>query len=148
MVGMLGVCNSTLVTEYYSIHFDQVILRQQMKFPIDKMVSMALDAARGLQALHEASASPIVHFDLKPQQLLMDETGRVLVNDLNMAQFMDLNANGRSCPFLINSPIKAVGWRAPESIAGKVRQTRTLATRDVRWLDGSSRLVSTTLPAI
>lgn len=120
MVGMLGVCNSTLVTEYYSIHFDQVILRQQRKFPIETMVAMALDAARGLQALHEASASPIVHFDLKPQQLLMDETGRVLVNDLNMAQFLDVNENGGACPFSINSPIKAVGWRAPESIAGKV----------------------------
>ena len=121
IVGMLGICNSTLVTEYYPIHFDQVILRQQKKFSIDEMVAMALDAARGLQALHEASKSPIVHFDVKPQQLLMDETGRVLVNDLNMAQFMDVGANGLACPFSVKSPIKAVAWRAPESIKGEVR---------------------------
>lgn len=65
-----------------------------MKLPVETMVDMALDAARGMQALNEASASPIVRFDLKPQQPLMDEAGRVLVNDLNMAQFTDLNKNG------------------------------------------------------
>lgn len=81
---------------------------------------MALDAARGLQALHEAPGGPIVHFDLKPQQLMFDEHGRVKINDLNMARFMDRSATtGDLCPFQCPNPVRAVAWRAPENIAGE-----------------------------
>ena len=62
-------------------------------------VSMALDAARGLQALHEAPGGAIVHFDIKPQQLMLDKNGRIKINDLNMCRFVDADADGNSCAF-------------------------------------------------
>lgn len=81
---------------------------------------MALDAARGLQALHEATGGPIVHFDMKPQQLLMTEDGRVKVNDLNSARFLSTTDSGDSCPFTSGHPSKPVSWVAPEKLAGQV----------------------------
>lgn len=62
-------------------------------------VSMALDAARGLQAMHEAPGGAIVHFDIKPQQMMIDETGMVKINDLNMCRFAPTDANGNTCSF-------------------------------------------------
>ena len=60
---------------------------------------MALDAARGLQALHEAPGGAIVHFDIKPQQMMLDKKGRIKINDLNMCRFVDADADGNSCAF-------------------------------------------------
>ena len=62
-------------------------------------VSMALDAARGLQALHEAPGGPIVHLDIKPQQMMLDKDGRVRINDLNTCRFLDADTDGNSCPY-------------------------------------------------
>lgn len=120
IVGMLGICNTTLVTEFYSTSLAQAMWNNRDTYTIDKVVSMALDAAKGLQALHEASVAPIVHFDMKPQQLLIDNDGRVMVNDFNMAQFMGVHGSGVSCPFTTHGRCSVVAWRAPENIAGKV----------------------------
>lgn len=60
---------------------------------------MALDLARGLQALHEAPGGPIVHFDIKPQQMMMDADGKLRINDLNLVRFPDADKDGNSCPF-------------------------------------------------
>lgn len=81
---------------------------------------MALDAAMGLQALHEVSIAPIVHFDMKPQQLFLVEDGRVMLNDFNMAQFMGTRGSGVPCPFGVDGPWRVVSRQAPEKLAGKV----------------------------
>lgn len=60
---------------------------------------MALDAARGLQAMHEASGGAIVHYDIKPQQMMLDENGRVKINDLNMCLFAPADEDGNTCAF-------------------------------------------------
>lgn len=120
IVGMLGICNTTLVTEYHPTSLIQVMWNNRDTFTIEKVVPMALDAAKGLQALHEASIAPIVHFDMKPQQLLIDEDGRVMLNDFNLAQFMGTRESGVSCPFETGGGCPVVPWRAPENIAGKV----------------------------
>ena len=120
IVGMLGICNTTLVTEFYSTSLVQVMWNNRETFTIDKVVPMALDAAKGLQALHEAARAPIVHFDMKPQQLLIDKDGRVMLNDFNMAQFMGTHGSGVPCPFDTDGGCSVVAWRAPENIAGKV----------------------------
>lgn len=60
---------------------------------------MALDLARGLQALHEAPGGPIVHFDIKPQQMMLDDEGKLRINDLNLVRFPHADKDGNSCPF-------------------------------------------------
>ncbi|CAM9663410.1 unnamed protein product, partial [Hapterophycus canaliculatus] len=41
---------------------------------------MALDAARGLQALHEAQGGAVVHSDIRPEHLMLDAQGRIKIN--------------------------------------------------------------------
>eukprot|EP00903_Cladosiphon_okamuranus_P005886 g5821.t1 len=119
MVGMLGTCGASSVSEYYPTHLDDLVLAPGAKpLPISMVVSMALDAARGLQALHEAPGGAIVHFDIKPQQLMLDSKGRVKINDLNMCRFVDADADGNTCAF--ESKASRVGpFRSPENIAGE-----------------------------
>lgn len=76
---------------------------------IRTQVSMALDATRGLQALHEAAGGVIIHFDIKPHQLMLDEEGRVKLTDFNLCKFLDIDAEGNACPLLKMSRSKGVG---------------------------------------
>lgn len=48
IVGMLGFCHTTIVTEYHD-SFLQVMFREGRQLPIANVLSMALDAARGVQ---------------------------------------------------------------------------------------------------
>lgn len=46
---MLGLCDTMVVTEYFTTSFLRAIFRGRMELPDLAVVSMALDAARGLQ---------------------------------------------------------------------------------------------------
>ncbi|CAM9931054.1 unnamed protein product, partial [Hapterophycus canaliculatus] len=114
---MLGLCDTTVVTEYYSTSFQGLIFRDKRPLPIRQVVSMALDAARGLQALHEMAVS--VHVDMKPQQLLIDETGRVRLNDFNSAHIMSIDKDGKFCPVQASKRRRPTAWPSPENYEGK-----------------------------
>ncbi|CAM9988909.1 unnamed protein product, partial [Ectocarpus sp. 4 AP-2014] len=80
---------------------------------------MALDATRGLQALHEAAGGTIVHFDIKPHQFLLDEQGRVKLADFNLCKYLNTDADGNTCPLEVSKADSAGPWRAPENVAGE-----------------------------
>lgn len=116
-----------MVTEYFPHYLDVLLLGdgddssksvKLQEISIGEAIRMALQAARGLQAMHEMPGGPVVHADLQPRQLLMDEKGVVKINDLNRCRFMGRDAAGEPCPFKIS---KGNGvWRAPEEYAGEV----------------------------
>ncbi|CAM9481153.1 unnamed protein product, partial [Sphacelaria rigidula] len=127
IVHLLGKCESDMVTEYFPNYLETLLLgvgvssdssedsRESVplvKISTRRILEMARDAARGLQALHEAEGGPIVHADLQPRQLLLDDQGVVKINDLNRCRFMGTDEDGKPCPFKIS---KANGvWRSPE----------------------------------
>ena len=49
----------------------------------------ALDTAQGLRYLHEHKPQPVVHRDLKPQNLLIDGSGHVKISDFGLAKVVD-----------------------------------------------------------
>lgn len=111
-----------MITEYFPVYMDELLLEDPSdKFeplPDREVIRMALDAARGLQALHEAPGGPIVHADLQPRQLLLDDDNMVKVNDLNRCRFMGKDEHGNPCPFKIT---KGNGvWRSPEEYGAEV----------------------------
>ncbi|CAM9543354.1 unnamed protein product, partial [Hapterophycus canaliculatus] len=112
---MLGFCGSTMVTEAYSMNMQKILRKAQEPLLFRRVLSMSLDAAIGLQSLHEAAGGPIVHFDVKLGQLLVQDNGRVRLADYNLAYFMAAGANGRPCAFNKKTPERnQSGRKSPE----------------------------------
>jgi len=63
------------------------ILVERGKLPPDEAVRIVRQICRGLEAAH---AEGVVHRDLKPQNIMVDENGRVWVMDFGLARSMDL----------------------------------------------------------
>lgn len=59
------------------------IVKKQGPLPVDKAVQCIVQAARGLEAAHEAG---IVHRDIKPANLLLDHSGVVKILDMGLAR--------------------------------------------------------------
>ncbi|CAN0143481.1 unnamed protein product [Scytosiphon promiscuus] len=120
VVDMLGFCETTVVTEVYSKDAKKVVRQAQEPLSMNWVVSMSLDAAIGLRALHEAIDAPIVHFDVKLSQLLIQENGRVKLADYNLAYFMGISSDGSPCHFNKKSPTRnGNGRKSPEYASGK-----------------------------
>ncbi|CAM9251098.1 unnamed protein product [Ectocarpus sp. 4 AP-2014] len=123
IVHLVGLCECDMITEYFPYYMDVLLMgddsssEELVELSIGEIIRMALQAARGIQALHEMSGGPVVHADLQPRQLLLDENGIVKVNDLNRCRFMARDSSGEPCPFYIS---KGNGvWRSPEEYAGE-----------------------------
>ena len=70
-------------------------IRRQGRLPITEAVAYAIEIARALGAAH---ARHIVHRDVKPQNVLIDEEGSAKVTDFGIARTLDeegLTADGR-----------------------------------------------------
>lgn len=46
---MLGLCGTTIVTEYYNNNFLETIFRSEKELSLGRLLSLALDSAKGLQ---------------------------------------------------------------------------------------------------
>lgn len=53
-----------------------------------KRVAIALDVARGLQYLHEEIQNPIIHCDIKPENILIDSSGIAKIADFGLAKLL------------------------------------------------------------
>lgn len=121
---MLGVCNTTVVTEAFSLDIQSAMNIRIGTLPVRSAVTMSLGAARGMQALHEAA---IVHYDIKPAQMLVAEDGpegdelSVKLNDFNVVFFMSSRPDGTPCPFTVKGARQLGPWRTPEYLSNKVR---------------------------
>jgi eukaryotic-like serine/threonine-protein kinase len=80
-------------------HVDGETLKERIRrlgrLPITEAVAYAIEIARALGAAH---ARHIVHRDVKPQNVLIDEEGRAKVTDFGIARTLDedgLTADGR-----------------------------------------------------
>ncbi|KAM5563577.1 G-type lectin S-receptor-like serine/threonine-protein kinase LECRK1 [Rosa sericea] len=78
-----------LVYEYMSNgSLADLLFKAELHPPWDERVRIAVDVARGLLYLHEECKSPIIHCDIKPQNILMDEFWNAKISDFGLAKLL------------------------------------------------------------
>ncbi|KAI9125995.1 hypothetical protein K1719_003413 [Acacia pycnantha] len=94
LVRLLGYCaegsKRLLVYEYMSYgSLDKLIFGDSTIRPDwDQRRIIALDIAKGLLYLHEECGAPIIHCDIKPQNILMDEFWTAKISDFGLAKLL------------------------------------------------------------
>ena len=123
VVDIFGYCGNTILTEYIATTLDDIIRDESFNttnFPSRQTsqgrLRLALDVAKGVDALHSIPGGPIVHADLQAKQFLVAPDGKVKINDFNRCRFVaHKNTTGEKCLFKVpTAPGKA---RAPEEYA-------------------------------
>ena len=89
------------------------LLQKEGRLPADRIAAIGEQLCRALEA---ARVEGVVHRDLKPQNILVDQAGQIYVSDFGLAKSFESNATGmtRTGAFL-GTP----QYMSPEQIEGK-----------------------------
>ncbi|KAJ6821173.1 pentatricopeptide repeat-containing protein [Iris pallida] len=74
-------------------------------------LNIAIDVASALEYLHHHGQAPIIHCDLKPSNILLDDDMTALVSDFGLARFINKSTTSSTSSFGIKGTI---GYIAPE----------------------------------
>ncbi|KAG7974646.1 hypothetical protein I3843_06G058200 [Carya illinoinensis] len=76
----------------------------------EKILDIAFGVARGIEYLHQGCDMQILHFDIKPHNILLDESFRPKVSDFGLAKLYSLDENNLS----LTAARGTLGYMAPE----------------------------------
>ena len=110
---LLGYCddgqNRLLVYEYLRNGTLAKFLFGNSKPSWKQRAGIALDIAKGLRYLHEECTTQIIHCDIKPQNILLDEYNNAKISDFGLAKLLMINQSKT------NTAIRGTkGYVAPE----------------------------------
>ncbi|XP_049376347.1 G-type lectin S-receptor-like serine/threonine-protein kinase LECRK2 [Solanum stenotomum] len=92
LVQLLGFCNEgqhrLLVYEHMKTGSIAHLLFKDSRLSWSKRVQVAIDTAKGLCYLHEECSTQIIHCDIKPQNVLLDENLTAKIADFGMAKLL------------------------------------------------------------
>ncbi|XP_074557281.1 G-type lectin S-receptor-like serine/threonine-protein kinase LECRK1 [Curcuma longa] len=113
LVKLIGYCDEAthrlLVYEYMSRGSLQEFLFGCERPPWEQRASIAMGIARGLMYLHEDCNAPIIHCDVKPQNVLLDDNLTARISDFGLAKLL------RTDQTRTNTGIRGTrGYVAPE----------------------------------
>uniref|UniRef100_A0A0D9UW38 Protein kinase domain-containing protein n=1 Tax=Leersia perrieri TaxID=77586 RepID=A0A0D9UW38_9ORYZ len=118
VVRLVGFCSEemtrALVYEYMPRgSLDKYIFSSEKSFSWDKLNEIALGIARGINYLHQGCEMQILHFDLKPHNILLDDNFVPKVADFGLAKLYP-----RDKSFVpVSAARGTVGYIAPEMIS-------------------------------
>ncbi|XP_022753672.1 G-type lectin S-receptor-like serine/threonine-protein kinase LECRK3 [Durio zibethinus] len=93
LVQLLGYChdgtNRLLVYEYMKNgSLADFLFRSNLKINWEGRIAIILNIARGIFYLHEECESQIIHCDIKPENILMDDKGYAKIADFGLAKLL------------------------------------------------------------
>ena len=80
--------------------------------PVDEAVAIANQIAEALEAGHEAG---VIHRDVKPHNVLLDERGRAYLADFGIARMLESSSHITATGMIQGTP----AYMAPEQVEGK-----------------------------
>ncbi|XP_058216892.1 LRR receptor-like serine/threonine-protein kinase EFR [Rhododendron vialii] len=88
---------------------------QKRNLSLTQRISIAIDVVCALEYLHHRCETPIVHCDIKPSNILIDEDMTAYVGDFGLVKFLSINSSDNTCGQTSSLAIKgSVGYVAPE----------------------------------
>ncbi|KAL6627550.1 hypothetical protein ACP70R_031276 [Stipagrostis hirtigluma subsp. patula] len=118
VVRLIGFCSEemrrALVYEYMPRgSLDKYIFSSEKSFSWDKLNDIALGIARGINYLHQGCDMQILHFDIKPHNILLDSNFVPKVADFGLAKLYP-----RDNSFVPMSAMRGtIGYIAPEMVS-------------------------------
>ncbi|KAL2507949.1 receptor-like protein kinase 1 [Forsythia ovata] len=95
LVRLLGFCEEgphrLLVYEYMNNGTLASFLFGDLKPNWNQRIQIAMGIARGLAYLHEECSTQIIHCDIKPQNILLDEYYNARISDFGLAKLLMIN---------------------------------------------------------
>uniref|UniRef100_A0A5B7AC59 Receptor-like serine/threonine-protein kinase n=1 Tax=Davidia involucrata TaxID=16924 RepID=A0A5B7AC59_DAVIN len=92
LVQLLGFCNEgdnrLLVYEFMSNGSLAGILFGDSRLSWDKRIQIAFGTARGVYYLHEECSTQMIHCDIKPQNILLDDSFTARISDFGLAKLL------------------------------------------------------------
>ncbi|XP_024518949.1 G-type lectin S-receptor-like serine/threonine-protein kinase SD2-5 [Selaginella moellendorffii] len=86
-------CPNLLVYEFVANgSLDRWLFDDDKFLDCDARYSIALDIARGLSYLHDGCRTRVLHLDIKPQNILLDEKFRAKISDFGLSRQGELQA--------------------------------------------------------
>ncbi|KAL9148257.1 hypothetical protein ABFS82_12G030100 [Erythranthe guttata] len=122
IVNLLGFCNTrnkrAIVYEFmpnksldkFLINSNGSVDSTNCPLDLDKLYKIAIGVAKGLEYLHTGCNTSIVHFDIKPQNILLDEDFYPKISDFGLAK---LFKNKQSIISMLGAR-GTIGYIAPE----------------------------------
>ncbi|CAK7353648.1 unnamed protein product [Dovyalis caffra] len=98
-----------------SDHLHRPALRGYKPLPWTTRVQIALDAAKGLEYIHEHTKPYYVHRDVKPSNILLDSNFRAKIADFGLVKLLEYSpdAGGAAASRIVGT----FGYLAPESLS-------------------------------
>jgi serine/threonine-protein kinase len=107
-----------LTMEYIDGQSLSGLMKQQGRLPLVRMAGILAPVCHGLQAAHDAS---VVHCDIKPDNVLVAHSGRVVISDFGIARA----AQGGRLGSQNATPAGTPAYMAPEQLGGDDVTTRS-----------------------
>ncbi|KAG6682925.1 hypothetical protein I3842_13G166800 [Carya illinoinensis] len=124
LVRLLGFCDEgqqrLLVYEFLSNGTLAGFLSGDLKPSWNRRIEIAIGIARGLLYLHEECSGRIIHCDIKPQNILLDDYYNALIADFGLAKLLMMNQSHTNTAIRGTKGYVAPDWFRHMPITAKV----------------------------